>query len=146
MIMEKQRTHLTPNEVQEFINLGVDFGETDSVWLHQAFEGWFHRPITNDEGIVGDAKESFHIDDILPAPSLPEVLEILPKHIVTSDNDYGSEWNLHLYYDDGLWKAEYLGDFDFFLYDTVQSSLLVAVAHLLRWVCENHPETLTKTK
>ncbi|MFR9500664.1 MAG: hypothetical protein SNH18_09505 [Rikenellaceae bacterium] len=72
--MEKQRTHLTPEEVQEFIDLGVDFGETVCKWL-------LFDPLDKIEGYIptwelylsDNVHKGTYRDPnfkILPAPSL----------------------------------------------------------------------------
>lgn len=135
MTAVKNRTHLTPDEVQEFINLGVDFGtKTSDVWLHQLGEGWFSRTIPNDIGFISEAKECYHIDNILPAPNLQEVLEMLPQYIDGCLLDICK---------DGVWIMEYIAYGGSYHTD---SNALTCAVNLLRWVCKNHPETLTKTE
>lgn len=154
--MEKQRTYLTPEEVQEFIKSGVDFGETSCNWLR-------YIPVPNNEGfkctfrlyLREDIRDDTWDDpnfEIIPAPNLQEVLDIIPNtlELPTGDEAFpyavvsfqlceteDEECSCFTAYHHQAW------DFDD---DTLHEdpNPLIATANLLRWVCKNYPETLTK--
>lgn len=149
--MSKNRKHLTPEEVQEFKEMGVDLGENQDVYLHQQDSGWW-KPITNDKGFIYEAKEHYSINDIIPAPNLQEVLEVLPKQFKTMGRQYvlwidpffgaiGYKKILCPDTNEDLYVEQEVGGEVQFEY----TNLLIGAADLLRWVCKNHPETL-KTK
>lgn len=77
---------------------------------------------------------------LLPAPSLQEVLEVLPKQIKAKGGIYQT---LHIERYSSLveWSIGYGIEADF-----VEPNILDAAADLLRWICENYPELLTKTE
>ncbi len=113
--------------MQEFINLGVDFGETDIMWAIDEDNYAFLFPRVSHICRMKSWK-------MLPAPSLENVMEALPSYIGRHHLKYGR---------DGVWYMEYAGIIDSYMTD---SNILFLASNMLRWVCENHPETLTKTE
>lgn len=141
--MKKHRAHLTPEEVQEFHEMGVVFGETACVWcenkhgyeLQEAQEGY--AKIDLYENI-----EDWDIKSITTAPNLQEVLEVLPKNIKMGDEDF----MLNILFAPHSWYFNYrswLDNSECTDYITDENPLIAAVKQL-RWLCNNHPETLTK--
>ncbi len=147
MIMNRaQRTYLTPEEVQEFINLGVDFGETADVWLLSTGSEVMMR-YTRDEGeYLSKFPECY--TSLLPAPTLQEVLEVLPKDIELDGEEWTLAFALQPEYNN-LWTVFYVilgGEKYHTESDQRHPNPLLAAIELLRWVCKNHPEKLTKTE
>ncbi len=134
------RTHLTPEEVTEFIDLGVDFGETTIMWAIDEDNYAFLFPRVS------------HICRwkswrMLPCPNLQEVLEVLPKYV--EDDNLEWTWAIAIQPENGFYTAFYVrpGDDIWLNKSDQQSEYIIEVAiGLLRWVCQNHPETLTKTE
>lgn len=144
--MEKQRTYLTPEEVQEFIKSGVDFGETSCNWLR-------YIPVPNNEGfkctfrlyLRDDIRDDTWDDpnfEIIPAPNLQEVLNVLPTSIENYDLVLDLRADFISYKDNDA--NIYLEEFRLRLYEGLQGCVIQGCVNLLRWVCKNYPETLTK--
>ncbi len=144
MQKKKQRTHLTPDEVQEFINLGVDFGETTLVYELRLVDkveqdySWHLRVRTNTLPKKGK---------ILPAPNLQEVFDVLPKYLQRKHSDDTEKYYLSLWRDsDDEWTLAYYIPYMGVMTSHIDDNLLECAIRLLRWVCKNHPQTLIKTE
>lgn len=141
--------HLTPEQVQELIELGVEFGETVDVWLRypakydapQDKEEWAYRRFSRYD-IVAETNKI----NTTPAPNLQELIEVLPKYIeqigctlsvkfLPSYAHY-KERTVFRYVDISNVTTVYFGD----------ENPLIAATNLLKWVVENRPESLTKTE
>lgn len=149
--MEKKRTHLTPNEVQEFIDLGVDFGETEMYWnisdcsecagvlpIDIIIGEWGRlNPSQVDISLVEGKDDS--ADYCLPAPNLSEVLEVLDKVYRTK----GSQWMWGL----NPLHSKYVCSIGMITASNcirgVGNTPLIAATIALRQLCSDHPETLT---
>ncbi len=136
----KQQTHLPPEEVQYFIDKGVNFGETQCVWHRLVFgytkADWTLRPsFKHAKPILAH--------DVIPAPNLQEVLDVLPGGIYEELIPHGKQkFFLNIYRLDGFWYMEYCNNRIKIILENVYSlqNPLDCAIQLLRWVCKNHPD------
>ncbi len=141
--MEKQRTHLTPVGVQEVVNLGIEFGETACSWLNN--DGEWSLETTETAQWYYDTPDTIY-EELIPAPNLQEVLEVLPPSIQLFNG--GSVFKIVLSVK--LFCGWYCN------YETLTAQIgesvtyfnnpLDAVMDRLRYVIAHYPETLTKTE
>ncbi len=139
---EKQRTHLNPEEVQEFIDLGVDFGETTIMWAIDEDNYAFLFPRISHICRMKSWQ-------MLPCPNLQDVLGLLPPYIINivGADHYKACLNFHKYVFQGFSYCYCpVRGRKVTLIEECDDNPLIAAVNLLRWVCKNHPETLTKTE
>ncbi len=132
----KTQMNLTPSRVEELRELGVEFTDTISMWIT-----FIDNPLSMDDwemtqsGFIGE-----EVMKCLPAPSLQELLEKLPKFITID----GKKYRLVIAYTN---KNELTVSYGYGMYmyrSTLlcDSNPLIATLMLLKWVAINHPDDL----
>lgn len=162
--------HLTPEQVQELMNFGVEFEETACIWAES-----IGHPLWDDNGepyYIGDGCHTLYLRNsndndvwfeptILPAPNFQEVLEILPTSIkqrcLTGEQEVVS-YILSIQRrfsisngSDSAFAMEYVyNPDDPFEMCTMRcfsdTNPLIAAYDLLMWVINFYPESLIKTE
>ncbi len=146
--MGKQRTNLTPEEVQEF-KPWVEFKNTACVWLLRIDGKLLFIDRKNGEDVLMVANnygESATFQEMISAPNLQEVLEVLPKQILKDGNIYTYCFGYSHVATEPYVEYIELSKQNKSLHFEVYDDIIGAHLNMLRWVIENHPETLTKTE
>ena len=148
--MKNQRTHLLPNEVEELKELGVEFANTQLVWVYSHRIGFICSDSLAKKmmgepkyNVLFGKKEAVEFNyNYISAPNLQEVLEILPKEIDNAEIDINFNWNWVFEY------VEYSFPHNSGAYEVnpiityTNNNPLTAAFELLKWTATNHKELI----
>ncbi len=131
----KQRIHLTPEEVQEFSSLGVDFGNTTIIWAIDEDNYAFLFPRASHICRMKSWR-------MLPAPNLQEVLNAIQNSKLSLYMECRFH-SLTLKDEHNYWEAEFTSPDNGVGFSECDVSLLEATVYCLQDVFNYNPKILT---
>lgn len=124
---------LSIEQMQHLQDLGVDTSDASMTWMLYPYEEGKHPELSLRKWDT--FKEPFRSEHCVPAFTLQDIIELLPKEIKTGTDTY---WLTISIYDCKVWYVCYSMSDEFDYYKEFKSdSLLEAAYKMLYWCAEN---------